>query len=137
MRPKKTALITGCSSGIGFETALLLAKNGFYTFATVRNLQKSFKLQEIANKNNLPLDLLSLDVRDEKSVKYAVNTIIEKNRQIDVVINNAGYGGSGALEDFSINEIKSMFETNFFGVVRVIHAVLPYMRMKKKTNFTC
>ncbi len=131
MKQKRTALITGCSSGIGFETAVLLAKNGFYTFATVRNPQKSFELQEIANKNKLPLDLLSLDVRDEKSVKCAVNTIIEKNHQIDVVINNAGYGGSGAVEDFSIDEIKSMFETNFFGVVRVIHAVLPYMRMKK------
>ncbi|HEY6537098.1 MAG TPA: SDR family oxidoreductase [Candidatus Nitrosocosmicus sp.] len=131
MYSKKTALVTGSSSGIGFETALLLAKSGFYTFATARNPEKSAELKEIANKSNLPLELLFLDVNDENSIKKVVSTIIERNGQIDIVINNAGYGASGALEDFSIDEIKSLFETNFFGALRVIQIVLPYMRMQK------
>ncbi|HXT84790.1 MAG TPA: SDR family oxidoreductase [Verrucomicrobiae bacterium] len=131
MYSKRTALVTGSSSGIGFETALLLAKKGFYTFATARNPEKFAELKEIANKSNLPLELLFLDVNDENSIKKVVNIIMEKNRQIDIVINNAGYGASGALEDFSIDEIKSLFETNFFGALRVIQTVLPFMRMQK------
>jgi short-subunit dehydrogenase len=131
MQQKRIALVTGSSSGIGFETSLLLARNGFFTCATMRNLEKSSKIIEIAKKDNLLLEVLRLDVTDEKSIKDAINIIIEKQRQIDVVVNNAGYGSTGAVEDFSIEEIKSQFETNFFGVVRVIQSVLPLMRKQK------
>src|SRR6185312_1530133 len=123
MQQKKIALVTGCSSGIGFETSLLLARNGFSTYATMRNLEKSFKIIDITKRDSLPLEVLRLDVTDENSIKGAVNSIVEKEGQIDVVVNNAGYGSTGAVEDFSIDEIKSQFETNFFGVIRVIQSV--------------
>jgi NAD(P)-dependent dehydrogenase (short-subunit alcohol dehydrogenase family) len=132
MQQKKIALVTGSSSGIGFETSLLLARNGFSTYATMRNLEKSSKIIDIAKKDSLPLEVLRLDVTDENSIKDSVNIIIEKQGQIDVVVNNAGYGSTGAVEDFSIDEIKSLFETNFFGVIRVIQSVLPLMRKQKR-----
>ncbi len=131
MQQKKIALVTGSSSGIGFETSLLLAKNGFSTYATMRSLEKSYKISDIAEKHNLPLKVLRLDVTDEKSIKDAINIIIEEQGQIDVVVNNAGYGSTGAVEDFSIEEIKSQFDTNFFGSIRVIQSVLPLMRKQK------
>ena len=131
MEQKSIALITGSSSGIGFQTSLLLAKAGFYTYATMRNLDKSSKIVDIAQKDNLPLEVLRLDVTDDKSVKDAINTIAVKQRRIDVVVNNAGYGSVGAVEDFSIDEIKTQFETNFFGAIRVIQSVLPLMRQQR------
>jgi len=132
MQQKKIALVTGSSSGIGFETSLLLARNGFSTYATMRNLEKSFKVIDITKRDSLPLEVLRLDVTDENSIKGAVNSIVEKEGQIDVFVNNAGYGSTGAVEDFSMDEIKSQFETNFFGVIRVIQSVLPLMRNQKR-----
>src|SRR5207247_1169090 len=73
-------------------------------------------------------EVLQLDVSNDKSVKDAINIIAERQGRIDVVVNNAGYGSTGAVEDFSIEEIKAQFETNFFGVIRVIQSVLPLMR---------
>jgi NAD(P)-dependent dehydrogenase (short-subunit alcohol dehydrogenase family) len=131
MQQKSTALVTGSSSGIGFETSLSLARAGFYTYATMRNLDKSSKIIDIAQEDNLPLEVLQLDVTDDKSVKDAIKIIAGKQRRIDVVVNNAGYGSTGAVEDFSIDEIKAQFETNFFGVIRVIQYVLPLMREQR------
>jgi NAD(P)-dependent dehydrogenase (short-subunit alcohol dehydrogenase family) len=131
MQQKSIALVTGSSSGIGFETSLLLARAGFYTYATMRNLDKSSKIIDIAQEDNLPLEVLQLDVTDDKSVKDAIKIIAGKQRRIDVVVNNAGYGSTGAVEDFSIDEIKAQFETNFFGVIRVIQYVLPLMREQR------
>jgi len=128
MQHTKVAVVTGCSSGIGFETSLLLAMNGFYTYATMRNIDESNKIADLAKRDNLPLEVLRLDVSNDKSVKDAINVITEKQRRIDVVVNNAGYGSTGAVENFSIDEIKAQFETNFFGAVRVIQTVLPLMR---------
>ena len=109
MQQKKIAVVTGSSSGIGFETSLLLARNGFYTYATIRSLDKSSKLVDISNEedNNLSLEVLQLDVTDDKSVKDAINIIADKQGRIDLVVNNAGYGYTGAVEDFSIDEIKA------------------------------
>ncbi|MGC2575935.1 MAG: SDR family oxidoreductase [Candidatus Nitrosopolaris sp.] len=109
----------------------MLARAGFYTYATMRNLDKSSKITDIAQEDNLPLDVLRLDVTDDKSVKDAINIIAGKQRRIDVVVNNAGYGSTGAVEDFSIDEMKAQFETNFFGVIRVIQSVLPLMREQR------
>jgi NAD(P)-dependent dehydrogenase (short-subunit alcohol dehydrogenase family) len=131
VQQKKVAVVTGSSSGIGFETSLLLAGNCFYTYATMRNIGKSRKIAEIAERDNLSLEVLKLDVSDDKSVKDAIDIIAEKQGRIDVVVNNAGYGSTGAVEDFSIDEIKAQFETNFFGAVRVIQSVLPLMRTQR------
>jgi NAD(P)-dependent dehydrogenase (short-subunit alcohol dehydrogenase family) len=129
MKAQSVALVTGSSSGIGFETALLLARNGFNTYASMRNLEKSKNITEIANREKLPLQVVQLDVNDDKSVKEAIDKIVvAENQRIDILINNAGYGLLGALEDLSIEEIKAQFETNFFGVVRVTQQVLPIMR---------
>ena len=122
------AVVTGSSSGIGFETALTLARNGFYTYATMRNLEKSKNITEIANAEKLPLQVIQLDVNDDKSVKDAIDKIVAEKKRIDLLVNNAGYGLFGSLEDISLEEIKAQFETNFFGVIRVTQQVLPVMR---------
>jgi NAD(P)-dependent dehydrogenase (short-subunit alcohol dehydrogenase family) len=126
----RIAVVTGSSSGIGFETALLLARSGFHTYATMRNLEKSKNITEIANTEKLPLQVVQLDVNDDISVKNAIDKIVAaaENKRIDVLVNNAGYGLFGPLEDISIEEIKAQFETNFFGAIRVTQQVLPVMR---------
>jgi NAD(P)-dependent dehydrogenase (short-subunit alcohol dehydrogenase family) len=127
----RVAVVTGSSSGIGFETALLLARSGFHTYATMRNLEKSKSITEIANTEKLPLQVVQLDVNDDISVKNAIDKIVgaaAENKRIDVLVNNAGYGLVGAFEDLSVEEIKSQFETNFFGVIRITQHVLPVMR---------
>jgi NAD(P)-dependent dehydrogenase (short-subunit alcohol dehydrogenase family) len=128
---KNVALVTGSSSGIGFETALLLSKSGFHTYASMRNLEKSKNITEIANTEKLPLQVVQLDVNDDRSVKDAIDKIVAEKERIDVLVNNAGYGLFGSLEDISIEEIKAQFETNFFGVIRVTQQVLPVMRKQK------
>lgn len=128
---KKVALVTGSSSGIGCETALLLARNGFDTFATMRNMNKSKEITEVAKKENLPLQALELDVTDDRSVADAIYNILNEKKSIEVVVNNAGYGLMGSVEDSSLDEIKAQFETNFFGAIRVIQKVLPIMRKQK------
>ena len=89
---KKVAVVTGSSSGIGFETSLLLAKNGFDTYATMRDLDKSGNISDSANKSKLPLHIIQLDVTDDKSVKEAIHKIVNEQERIDVLVNNAGYG---------------------------------------------
>ena len=113
------AVVTGTSSGIGFETSLLLAKKGFVTYATMRNLGKSNKIIELKQKEKLPLEVLKLDVTDDKSVKEAIEKIANEQGTIDVLVNNAGYGLLGPLEELSIQEFKEQFEANVFGVIRV------------------
>ena len=131
MSEKKVAIVTGSSSGIGFEISLMLARNGFITYATMRDLQKSSTLRSIADKENIPLRCVQLDVTNEMSVKQAIETIVNESHNIDVLVNNAGYGLSGALEDLLINEIKLQFDTNFFGLIRATQAVLPVMRNQR------
>jgi NAD(P)-dependent dehydrogenase (short-subunit alcohol dehydrogenase family) len=128
MQGDKVALVTGSSSGIGFETSLMLARAGFNTYASMRNLEKSKNITEIAKKEKLPLQVVQLDVNNDGSVKDAIDKILKADQRIDVLINNAGYGLFGSVEDTSIEEIKAQFETNFFGVVRVTQQVLPLMR---------
>ena len=130
MQDQKVVIVTGSSSGIGFETSLTLARNGFHTYATMRNMQgeKYKPLTEVAKNENLQLRAIELDVDNDNSVIDAINTIVEERERIDVLINNAGYALGGALEDSSMDEIKAQFETNFFGAVRATKAVLPAMR---------
>jgi NAD(P)-dependent dehydrogenase (short-subunit alcohol dehydrogenase family) len=131
MQVEKVALVTGSSSGIGFETALLLSKSGFHTYASMRNLEKSKNITEIVNTENLPLRVIQLDVNDDISVKNAINKIIAENGRIDVIINNAGYGLFSPIEDITLDQVKEQFETNFFGVVRLVKEVLPVMRKQR------
>jgi NAD(P)-dependent dehydrogenase (short-subunit alcohol dehydrogenase family) len=128
---KKVVVVTGSSSGIGFETSLLLAKKGFVTYATMRNLAKSNKIIELKQKEDLPLEVLKLDVTDDKSVKEAIEKVANEQGRIDVLVNNAGYGLLGPLEELSIQEFKEQFEINVFGVIRVTQSVLPIMRKQQ------
>ena len=130
---EQVAVVTGSSSGIGYETSLTLARNGFHTYATMRKVDGggaggSKQITDIAKNENLPLQVIQLDVNNDKSVTEAINRIANEKGRIDIVINNAGYDLMGALEETSIDEIKGQFETNFFGAVRVIEAVIPMMR---------
>ena len=127
----KVAVVTGSSSGIGFESSLLLARNGFLTYATMRNLNKSESIESIATKENLPIHIKQLDVTDDTSVKNAVEAISSETGRIDILVNNAGYGLNGAFEDLAMDEIKAQYETNVFGLIRTTQAVLPIMRRQK------
>jgi NAD(P)-dependent dehydrogenase (short-subunit alcohol dehydrogenase family) len=130
------AVVTGSSSGIGFETSLLLARSGFYTYATMRNINRSEPLLDIAKKDTLPLKVIPLDVNNDNSGKEAIGRIMQKFERIDVVVNNAGYGLIGALEDIPVEEIKSHFETNLFGAIRIIQAVLDLYLLCYNLNAT-
>jgi short-subunit dehydrogenase len=127
----QVALITGCSSGLGYETALMLARNGFHTFATMRNTKKSDSLEEIIKKERLDLNIRELDVNDNSSIEDAINCIKSEANRIDVLINNAGYGLVGFFEDLTLDEIRNQFETNFFGVLNITKKIIPIMRSQK------
>jgi NAD(P)-dependent dehydrogenase (short-subunit alcohol dehydrogenase family) len=122
------AVVTGSSSGIGLAASLALARNGYLTYATMRNLAKQDSIQSVAEKEHLPVRTVQLDVTDENSVKNAIQSILSESGRIDLLVNNAGYGMTGAFEDIGMDEIKSLYETNVFGVIRVTQAVLPIMR---------
>ena len=126
------ALVTGCSSGIGYSASLMFARNGFHTYASMRNKRKSTIIQKIANREALPLEVIQLNVNNSLSVKNAIEDIISEKGRIDVLVNNAGYGLIGPIEDISIEELKAQFETNLFGVFRVTQEVLPTMRRQKE-----
>ena len=128
---QKVALVTGSSSGIGFETCLTLARNGFLTYATMRNLGKGATIQSVATKEGLPIRVVQLNVTEERSINDAIHSIKSDVGKIDVLVNNAGYGLNGAFEDLAMEEIKAQYETNLFGVIRVTQAVLPIMRKQK------
>ena len=130
----KVALVTGSSSGIGFETSLALARNGFHTFATMRDLGKDEKIKQIIEKEDLSIEILELDVDNEESVNRTIKTVSEKKGRIDVLVNNAGYGMWGTVEDVSIDEFKEQFETNFFSIIRLIQKVAPIMRKQNSGN---
>ena len=128
---QKVAVVTGTSSGIGYETSLTLARNGFLTYATMRDLNKSGNIKSVAEKEKLPLKIVQLDVTDDGSVKNAMQSIIAEASRIDVLVNNAGYSLNGTFEDVAMEELKAQYETNLFGVTRVTQSALPLMRKQK------
>ena len=128
------ALVTGCSSGIGLETAIALGREGHFTYATMRDVKKSGSLDKIVNDEGLPIKVLELDVDSEKSVDDTIAKIMEEKGRVDTLINNAGWGMWGAVEDVSIEEFKQQFETNFFSIIRLIQKVAPIMRKQKSGN---
>jgi NAD(P)-dependent dehydrogenase (short-subunit alcohol dehydrogenase family) len=131
---EKIALVTGSSSGIGYETSLSLAREGYFTYATMRDVKKADAIKKIAENENLPLKVIELDVDNEDSAENAVKTIIDEKQRIDVLVNNAGWGIWGTTEDVSIEEFRDQFETNFFSVVRMIQKVAPVMRKQGTGN---
>jgi len=118
----KIALVTGASSGIGKETARLLVESGYIVYGAAR---KTEKMEDI---KTLGVNIISLDVTDESSIENCVKQIIEKKGRIDILINNAGFGLYGTIEDVPINEGRRQMEVNLFGMARLIQLVLPYMR---------
>jgi NAD(P)-dependent dehydrogenase (short-subunit alcohol dehydrogenase family) len=128
---EKVAIVTGSSSGIGYETSLALAKDGYYTFATVRNSKKAEKILQVAKKEKLNLEIVDLDLDDEKSISTAVKKVFSEKQRIDVLVNNAGWGLFGSVEDVSIKDFKAQFETNFFGIISIIQKVAPIMRKQR------
>jgi len=101
---QKVAVVTGSSSGIGYEISLMLARNGFLTYATMRNLNKSENIKSVASKENLPIRINQLDVTDDVSVNVAVQAILSETGRIDVLVNNAGYVLNGAFEDLAMEK---------------------------------
>jgi len=126
----KVAIVTGSATGIGYETAIHLARNGLYTYATMRNTKKAKDINEIRSRENLPLSIIQLDVTDIVSIKAAIDAVIKQSGRVDVLVNNAGYGLFGPIEDMSMEELKAQYETNVFGLFSVTHAVIPYMRQQ-------
>jgi NAD(P)-dependent dehydrogenase (short-subunit alcohol dehydrogenase family) len=123
------ALVTGTSTGIGQATAVTLARGGHTVYATMRNPAKgAAEIQEIAEKESLPLKVLPLDVDDDASVKTGVAQALAMSGRIDVLVNNAGIPMHGSVEELPVAEFKRAMETNFFGALRCIQAVLPGMR---------
>ncbi|MDR0604128.1 MAG: SDR family NAD(P)-dependent oxidoreductase [Bacteroidales bacterium] len=122
---KKVVLITGASSGIGRETALFLAKCNYTVYGMARRVDK---LKELESQN---VKTLVLDITDEISVINAINEVIKNEGRIDVLVNNAGYGEYGSVEDVSIENAKKQMEVNLFGLARMTQQVLPYMRRQK------
>ena len=120
MGSAKTALITGCSSGIGKATAARLARHGWTVYATARRPDALSELTDCKH--------LALDVTDETSMSTAVDAVLTEAGRIDALVNNAGYSLSGAVETLDVDDIRREFETNVFGLVRLSQHVLPAMR---------
>ena len=122
---KKVALITGASSGMGKSTARILHSQGYIVYGAARRTDEMNDLQALG------MGVVSLDLMNDTSIAEAVNTILEKEGRIDILINNAGYGSYGAVEDVSIDEARRQFEVNLFGMARLTQLVLPGMRKQK------
>lgn len=125
-----TALVTGTSTGIGFATAVSLARAGHFVFAAMRNPDGGGVLRKMIAAENLPVSIVTLDVDDDRSVTDAIEGMLKEKGQIDVLVNNAGIGGGGAVEEVPLAEFRQIMETNFFGPLRCIQAVLPHMRQR-------
>ncbi len=120
--PSKAVLITGCSSGIGHATALRLAQDGWKVYATAR------RLESIADLAEQGCQTLALDVTDEASMTAAVDAVAQAEGAVGVLVNNAGYSQSGAVESVPLDQVRRQFETNVFGLIRMCQLVLPGMR---------
>lgn len=122
---KKVALITGASSGMGKSTAFILHERGYKVYGAARRTDKMKDLEEKG------IGIISLDLLEDESIVNAVNTILEKEGRIDILINNAGYGSYGSVEEVSIEEAKRQFEVNIFGLARITQLIIPGMREQK------
>jgi NAD(P)-dependent dehydrogenase (short-subunit alcohol dehydrogenase family) len=122
------AVVTGASTGIGLATAVALGRAGHKVYATMRHPARAPELSEIAVKEKLPIKILPMDVDDDTSVSQAIAEVLTDAGRVDVLVNNAGIQGSGPIEEVPLAEFRRIMETNYFGVLRCIQAVLPGMR---------
>jgi NAD(P)-dependent dehydrogenase (short-subunit alcohol dehydrogenase family) len=125
-----SVLITGCSKGIGLETALAFARAGHQVYATMRNPSQSPALADTAAREKLPITISTMDVDSDASVSDAVAAIL-KSGPIDVLVNNAGIEGVGPVEELPLAKFRAIMETNYFGTLRCIQAVIPQMRQRR------
>ena len=121
-KPTRVALVTGASSGIGADTALRLKEAGYTVYGAARRTERMSALQDAG------VNILSLDVTDDDSIRTAVDSIIRESGRIDVLVNNAGYGSYGSIEDVPMVEARAQMEVNVFGLARLTQLVLPHMR---------
>ena len=128
----KSVIITGCSKGIGFETALAFGRAGYQVFATMRNPTKDTKLKKIIKDESLPITISTMDVDSDESVKRGIGDILQAHGGIDVLVNNAGIEYHDSIEEMELPKFKAIMETNYFGAIRCIQQVLPHMRKNKK-----
>ncbi|MDG2047549.1 MAG: SDR family oxidoreductase [Halioglobus sp.] len=124
-------LVTGSSTGIGQETALHMARKGHDVYAAVRSPETATELKELLAVESLPVTVIKLDLLDAKSIVTAVAAIMARSGRIDALVNNAGIGGGRAVEETTMDEVREIFETNYFGNVNVLRAVVPIMRQQK------
>jgi NAD(P)-dependent dehydrogenase (short-subunit alcohol dehydrogenase family) len=125
---KKIALITGTSSGIGYSAAIAMAQAGYRVIATMRNLDKAQSLRQLASAQDLPIEIRQMDVQDQASVTRCVAGIIADHGRIDVLLNNAGSGYLGTMEETRFADLERVMDANFYGAWRVTQAVFPHMR---------
>lgn len=128
----KTALITGTSKGIGLETALAFGRAGYKVFATMRNPENAVAFKQQIKEESLAISIHKMDVDSDESVKQCMETIIQENGFIDVLVNNAGIEHHGSVEELKMEDFKAIMETNYFGVIRCIKCLLPQMRKNRK-----
>ena len=121
-------LITGTSSGIGLASAVTLARGGHTVIATMRDVEGAGELRKIASAESLPVTVAALDVDDDASVTNAIGKLLAEHGRIDVLVNNAGVGGGGSIEELPVDVFRQVMETNFFGALRCTQAVIPSMR---------
>ncbi|MEU9012385.1 SDR family oxidoreductase [Streptomyces sp. NPDC048479] len=124
----KVVLITGTSSGIGLAAAVAAARAGWQTVATLRDTSRADALRKAAADAGVELDIRQLDVTDETSVAAAIEGVISDHGRLDAVINNAGAGHLGTLENETVADVRKVMEVNFFGVLHVSKAALPHLR---------
>lgn len=124
-------LITGTSSGIGFETALVLGRSGHSVFATMRHLERGAALRQVVEKEQLPISIFQMDVDSDASVDAASSAIAAQSGCIDVLVNNAGIERKGSIEGLALDDFRATMETNYFGPLRSIRAWLPGMRKRQ------
>lgn len=124
-------LITGTSTGIGLATALAFGRAGHTVAATMRSPQRAPELATVAAREKLPITVSTMDVDDDKSVSEAIGRIVREMGPIDTLINNAGIERHGSVEELPLAEFRAVMETNYFGVIRCIQAILPAMRQRR------
>jgi NAD(P)-dependent dehydrogenase (short-subunit alcohol dehydrogenase family) len=127
----KSVIITGTSKGIGLETALAFGRAGYKVFATMRNLEGAGELKQKIKEEGLPIFIHAMNVDSDESVSQCIKAIVKENGPVDVIVNNAGIEVHGSVEELKMDDIRAVMETNYFGVIRCIQAVLPQMRKDK------
>ena len=126
-----SVLITGTSKGIGFETALAFARAGHRVYATMRNPSRSPQLAETADRERLPIIVSAMDVDSDESVRAGIAAIERDHGPIDVLVNNAGVERAASVEELPMSDFRAVMETNYFGALRCIKALVPEMRQRR------